>query len=77
MVPLMDFLTSQKMYDRGVRVVGPETLELRAPTISFIVIDTHNNKGMRSQDIIEHVDQKGTVSLSPKYYSAFNARFII
>lgn len=62
MVPLLDFLTSEKMYERGVRVVGPETLNCRAPTVSFIVIDTENKEGMKSQKIIESIDQKGTVS---------------
>jgi len=66
-VTLLDFLTSAKMYDRGVRVVGPETFNFRAPTISFIVIDTPNSKGMKSEDIILKVDSKGTVRVADPY----------
>ncbi|KIJ23685.1 hypothetical protein M422DRAFT_275687 [Sphaerobolus stellatus SS14] len=68
---LLEFLTSSKMYERGVRVVGPETLELRAPTISFIVIDTPRAKGIRSQDIITKVDAKGTMGFRWGHFYAY------
>lgn len=63
MEPLLAFLTSQRMYRRGVRIVGPETCESRAPTVSFIVIDGDNStsKSMLSKDLVEQVDQLGTV----------------
>jgi hypothetical protein len=63
MEPLLAFLTSPRMYARGVRVVGSETCVSRAPTVSFVVVDgAGGNKSMLSRDIVEQVDQLGTVS---------------
>lgn len=60
---LLGYLTSPALYKRGVRIVGPEGLEHRAPTISFIVIGSRDEKPLTSQEIVEQMDKKGTVSL--------------
>lgn len=63
MEPLLSFLTSPRMYARGVRVVGPETCTSRAPTVSFVVIGEEGSAGksMLSRNLVEQVDQLGTV----------------
>lgn len=62
MEPLLAFLTSPRMYARGVRVVGPESCASRAPTVSFIVVDNGAGTSMSSRDIVEKIDRLGTVS---------------
>jgi hypothetical protein len=66
MEPLLSFLKSEKMYARGVRIVGLETCDGRAPTVSFVVVDTPGGrKGVKSREIVEKVDEIRTVSSVP------------
>ncbi|GJJ14096.1 hypothetical protein Clacol_008353 [Clathrus columnatus] len=60
---LLGFLTSSTLYNRGVRVVGPESLTWRAPTIGFIVIKSEQGEALSSRDIVEQVDKKGTIGI--------------
>ncbi|KAF8515047.1 PLP-dependent transferase [Hysterangium stoloniferum] len=69
---LLDYLTSSRMYERGVRVAGPESPTLRAPTISFLVIDTEGKKGLKSRDIVEYVDTKGTIGIRWGHFYAYS-----
>lgn len=62
MKPLISFLTEQKQWDRGVRLVGvPSTSAVdRAPTISFVVV---GEKAMSSRDVVRVFDKKGQVGV--------------
>lgn len=66
---LIGYLTSTRLYDRGVRIVGPESLTWKAPTISFIVIGTEIGGPLSSQEIVEKIDLKGNVSTDKLYIS--------
>ncbi|CAE6444486.1 unnamed protein product [Rhizoctonia solani] len=69
MRPLMECLLSPEMYNRGVRIVGPESLdpEVRAPTISFVVV---GDKPIRSQDIVKKFDELGNVGIRYGHFYA-------
>lgn len=60
MALLLGYLTEEKQFERGVRVVGnakargPE----RVPTISFIVV---GQKAIKSKDVVKAFDKKGGV----------------
>ncbi|KAH7098770.1 PLP-dependent transferase [Auriculariales sp. MPI-PUGE-AT-0066] len=54
MQPLLDFLLSDAAKARGVRVVGPETVQDRVPTVSFVVI---GDRAMKSADVVAEVDK--------------------
>jgi hypothetical protein len=62
MRPLMECLLSPEMHKRGVRVIGPESVDpkVRAPTISFVVV---GDNPVRSPNIVKQFDALGTVSL--------------
>lgn len=57
---LLNFLRSEKMRERGVRIVGPKESgkDVRAPTISFVV---RGAKATRSQAIVDEVTKGGKV----------------
>jgi hypothetical protein len=58
--PLLSFLTDPAQWDRGVRIVGDDTVHLgRAPTVSFVVVGP---RAMRSKDIVREFDRRGKVS---------------
>lgn len=58
--PLLSFLTDPVRRERGVRVVGEETVNMdRVPTISFVVV---GQKPIKSKAIVEFFDKKGGVS---------------
>jgi selenocysteine lyase/cysteine desulfurase len=57
------FLTSEEQWDRGIRVVGSEASDERAPTISFVVTDGKNGEhAMKSKEVVGGVDKLGGVS---------------
>jgi hypothetical protein len=60
MRPLVEFLLSPEAYNRGVRIVGPESTDpqVRAPTISFVVV---GDKAVRSPDVVKKFDELGDV----------------
>lgn len=59
--PLLSFLTDPAQWDRGVRIVGDETVHLgRVPTVSFVVVGP---RAMQSKDIVKEFDRLGKVSL--------------
>ncbi|CAE6350150.1 unnamed protein product [Rhizoctonia solani] len=69
MHPLMECLMSPEMYNRGVRIVGPESKDptVRAPTISFVVV---GDKPMRSQDVVKKFDELGNVGIRYGHFYA-------
>lgn len=59
--PLLSFLTAPEQNERGVRIIGEETLGLtRVPTICFVVV---GEKPKKSSDIVEVFDKNGGVSI--------------
>lgn len=59
LLPLLTFLTDPVQYERGVRVVGEETVGLsRVPTVSFVVT---GQRAVKSKDIVQVFDKKGGV----------------
>lgn len=66
MEPLLEFLTSPRMYARGVRVVGPESCTARAPTVAFVVVGANGTQAgnISGREIVEEVDKLGTVSMA-------------
>ncbi|CAE6441107.1 unnamed protein product [Rhizoctonia solani] len=69
MRPLLECLLSPEMYNRGVRIVGPESMDpkIRAPTISFVVV---GDKPVRSQDIVKKFDELGDVGIRYGHFYA-------
>lgn len=61
---LLNFLTSDKLRERGVRIVGPKESgkDVRAPTISFVV---RGAKPMGSQALVDEVTKGGKVRRTP------------
>jgi len=63
---LLGHLTSDQARAKGVKVVGPEGVEGRAPTISFVVVQEVRKgvwkKKMNSRDIVKVFDDEGKVS---------------
>jgi len=65
--PLISFLVDPVQKERGVRIVGEETVNLqRVPTVSFIVT---GQRPLKSRTIVDFFDKKGGVrnlrSISP------------
>ncbi|KAF8755310.1 Aminotransferase class-V [Rhizoctonia solani] len=69
MRPLIEFLVSPEAYNRGVRIVGPESADpqVRAPTISFVVV---GDKPVRSPDIVKKFDELGDVGIRYGHFYA-------
>ncbi|KAG8757842.1 hypothetical protein FRC11_004242 [Ceratobasidium sp. 423] len=69
MRPLMECLLSPEMYNRGVRIVGPESADpkVRAPTISFVVV---GDNPVRSQDVVKKFDELGNVGIRYGHFYA-------
>ncbi|QRW20450.1 aminotransferase class-V protein [Rhizoctonia solani] len=69
MRPLIEFLLSPEAYNRGVRIVGPESADpqVRAPTISFVVV---GDKPVRSPDIVKKFDELGDVGIRYGHFYA-------
>jgi len=63
MRPLLEFLLSDAAKSRGVRIVGPETLESRVPTVSFVVV---GDRPFKSADIVGEVDKSEKARVSPQ-----------
>lgn len=58
--PLISFLTAPEQRERGVRMVGEETVDLnRLPTISFVVV---GQRPLKSKDVVAEFDKKRGVS---------------
>ncbi|KAE9410402.1 PLP-dependent transferase [Gymnopus androsaceus JB14] len=59
--PLLSFLTAPEQNERGVRIIGEETLGLtRVPTICFVVV---GEKPKKSSDIVEVFDKNGGIGI--------------
>lgn len=57
--PLISFLVDPVQKERGVRIVGEETVNLeRVPTVSFIVT---GQRPLKSRTIVDFFDKKGGV----------------
>lgn len=68
--PLLSFLTDQKQYDRGVRVVGSgEVNALRVPTVSFVVV---GQNAMKSKDVVGFFDRKGGIGIRYGHFYAYS-----
>jgi selenocysteine lyase/cysteine desulfurase len=71
---LLDYLVGDEAVSRGLRVVGPQTVEGRAPTISFVVVEPVEGKEgvwrkrMRSRDVVKAFDDTGEVSGRPRSF---------
>lgn len=65
---LMGYLGSEDAQAQGIRVVGPEGTENRAPTVSFVVVEEDGKgsgkwkKRVGSADIVKKIDAAGKVS---------------
>jgi hypothetical protein len=58
----LTFLTSKEQWDRGIRMVGSEASDERAPTISFVVTAGKNGEpAMKSKEVVGGVDKLGGV----------------
>lgn len=68
MAPLMEFLLSPEANARGVRIVGPENIDARAPTISFVVV---GDKAIKSADVVAAFDQKGNIGIRYGHFYAY------
>jgi selenocysteine lyase/cysteine desulfurase len=67
--PLIDFLVAPAQRERGVRIVGEETVNLdRVPTVSFVVV---GQQPLKSRAIVEYFDAKGGVSDSALLLSIY------
>jgi selenocysteine lyase/cysteine desulfurase len=68
---LLSYLLSEQAKAKGVRVIGPETSHDRAPTISFVVLESAESKGtdaiykkrLLSKDIVSVFDEGKKVGL--------------
>ncbi|KAH9479167.1 Aminotransferase-like protein FGM3 [Psilocybe cubensis] len=70
--PLLSFLTDPVQRERGVRVVGEETVNLdRVPTISFVVV---GQRPIKSKTIVGVFDKKGGIGIR---YGHFYAHTLI
>ncbi|KAF8184396.1 pyridoxal phosphate-dependent transferase [Pholiota molesta] len=67
--PLIDFLIAPAQRERGVRIVGEETVNLdRVPTVSFVVV---GQKPLKSRAIVEYFDAKGGVGIRYGHFYAY------
>ncbi|KAF8997914.1 pyridoxal phosphate-dependent transferase [Cyathus striatus] len=67
--PLLEFLTDPTQKERGVRIVGEETVDLnRAPTISFVVV---GQRALKSKAIVRLFDQKGGIGIRYGHFYAY------
>ncbi|KAF5391229.1 hypothetical protein D9757_003031 [Collybiopsis confluens] len=67
---LLAFLTHPTQFDRGVRIVGEETLSMmRVPTISFVVV---GEKAVKSSDIVRVCDKKGDIGIRFGHFYAYS-----
>lgn len=65
---LLSYLLSEQAKAKGVRVIGPETSHDRAPTISFVVLESKGTdaiykKRLLSKDIVSVFDEGKKVGL--------------
>ncbi|PPQ94697.1 hypothetical protein CVT25_009552 [Psilocybe cyanescens] len=66
--PLLSFLTDPVQRERGVRVVGEETISLnRVPTISFVVV---GQKPIKSKTIVGIFDKNGGIGIRYGHFYA-------
>jgi hypothetical protein len=73
--PLLEFLTSDNMWKRGVRIVGDAKIgPSRAPTISFVVI---GENPLKSKDVVEVFDKTGKVRSFCPYVCNFDHHRIV
>jgi selenocysteine lyase/cysteine desulfurase len=67
--PLLEFLTDPAQKERGVRIVGEETVDVnRAPTVSFVVV---GQRALKSKDIVRLFDQKGGIGIRYGHFYAY------
>ncbi|KAG6811398.1 hypothetical protein H0H92_007642 [Tricholoma furcatifolium] len=68
--PLIEFLTAPAQRERGVRIVGEETIGLsRVPTISFVVV---GQNPIKSKDVVKVFDQKGGIGIRYGHFYAYS-----
>jgi hypothetical protein len=62
---LLEYLASEKVFERGVRIVGSaEKSPERMPTVSFLVTDgAKGEPAMKSKEVVGHFDKRGSVCL--------------
>jgi len=65
----MAFLVDPAQKERGVRIVGEETVDLnRVPTISFVVV---GQRAIKSRAIVEVFDKKGGIGIRYGHFYAY------
>lgn len=68
--PLVHFLTDTVQRERGVRIVGQETVDIeRVPTVSFVVV---GQRPLRSRDIVALFDKKGGIGIRYGHFYAYS-----
>jgi selenocysteine lyase/cysteine desulfurase len=66
---LLGFLTSPKMYERGVRIAGSSKNDAaRVPTVSFVVL---GSRAMSSRAIVGAVDARGGIGIRFGHFYAY------
>ncbi|TFK65209.1 selenocysteine lyase [Pluteus cervinus] len=68
---LLGYLTADKQYARGVRIVGEEgvgTTKERVPTVSFVVV---GDKPLKSRTIVDVFDRAGGVGIRWGHFYAY------
>ncbi|KAF8159241.1 pyridoxal phosphate-dependent transferase [Crassisporium funariophilum] len=67
--PLISFLIDPVQRERGVRIVGEETINLeRVPTVSFVVV---GQKPLDSRFIVDVFDKKGGIGIRYGHFYAY------
>ncbi|KAF8961498.1 pyridoxal phosphate-dependent transferase [Flammula alnicola] len=67
--PLISFLIDPVQRERGVRIVGEETVNLdRVPTISFVVV---GQRPLKSRAIVDFFDKKGGIGIRYGHFYAY------
>jgi len=73
---LLEYLLGDEAVERGVRVVGPQTVEQRAPTISFVVVEPVQGqeggwrKRMMSRDVVKAFDETREIGIKYGHFYA-------
>ncbi|KAF2668420.1 selenocysteine lyase [Microthyrium microscopicum] len=70
---LLEFLTEERQWKRGVRVVGEEKAGPdRMPTVSFVVGEGEDGeKAMKSRTVVKGFDKKGKIGIRYGHFYAF------
>ncbi|KZV97284.1 PLP-dependent transferase [Exidia glandulosa HHB12029] len=68
MEPLIGYLLSDEAKARGVRIVGPEGVDGRVPTVSFVVV---GDKPFKSKEVVAEFDKRGNIGIRFGHFYAY------